>query len=81
MSWCNNISYEELAEHIKKNDKDNDWTKNKSKEEIEIFCKEYIENSKLNKLECEKYNIKFVDTSIDRQEKLNSLIKEIESFI
>lgn len=45
------------------------------------MCKEYIEISKKNLDECKKRNIKFIDTSINRNNVLNNLLNEILSLI
>ena len=47
-------------------------TKNNT-ELIEIATSE-IENSKKLQSECDKYNIKFIDTSFDRTNKLNEIV-------
>lgn len=70
-----------FASEIIKNDTKLDWTKDYSKKEIEEMCKEYIEISKKNLDESKKRNIKFIDTSINRNNVLNNLLNEILSLI
>lgn len=70
-----------FASEIIKNDTKLDWTKDYSRKEIEAMCKEYIEISKKNLDECKKRNIKFIDTSINRNNVLNNLLNEILSLI
>ena len=75
------IDYMKFASEIIKNDTKLDWTKDYSKKEIEEMCKEYIEISKKNLDESKKRNIKFIDTSINRNNVLNNLLNEILSLI
>ncbi len=75
------IDYSEFANEIMNNDTELDWTKKCTNDEILNYCKEYIEKSMADKNECEKYGLRFVDTSINRTKKLRLLVKEIESLI
>ena len=72
-----NVSKEELLKKWRKYDTDLDWTKNKSDELLLNFAKKEIENSKYLKQECEKYDIKFVDTSHNRNAVLNELLEYV----
>ena len=69
-----NLTEEQVLNNWKKYDTENDWTKNKSVEELLVIAKKHIKDSKYLEKECEKYNIKFIDTSYDRDNKLNGLI-------
>ena len=71
------IDYKKYAEMILKNDTKLDWTYKYSKEQIEEYTKEYIQKSKENLEECKKRNIKFIDTSIEREKVLNNLLNII----
>lgn len=77
-----NITKEEAIANWKKYDTENDWTKNKNDEELLKHAEKEIKNSKILENECKKYNIKFIDTSSNRDKKLNELldyiIKEIK---
>ena len=42
------------------------------------ICKKILSNGKKIKKECENYNIKFIDTSRNREEFLNDILNEIE---
>lgn len=75
------INYKTYAEKIIENDTHLDWTKNYSKDKIEELCKDYINTSKKNLKLCQKKNIKFIDTSIDREKILNNLLNEIIDYI
>lgn len=75
------ISPEQLATNIRKYDSEKDWTYGKSDDEILEYAKRCIEQSKINQKECEKYHIKFVETSMKREEVLEGLVEEIEKEI
>ena len=74
-----NISPEELARNIRKYDSEKDWTYRKTSEEVLEYAKKCIELSKKYQQECEKYSIKFVDTSRDREKVLKKVLEEIEN--
>lgn len=69
---------EKLALAIKENDTDKDWTYEYSFEKLLEIAKEHIEHSKRNKELCEKYGFRFVDTSKNRNQVLEQIVKEIE---
>lgn len=75
------ISPEELVKNIRKYDSEKDWTYKKRDDEILEYAKRCIEQSKINQKECEKYHIKFVDTSLNREKVLDNLMEEIEKEI
>ena len=56
---------------------DNKWLLNKSKDELKIKAEKVIQTSKFFQKECEKYGIKFVDTSFNRESVLNNLLEEL----
>ena len=72
-----NITKEEVVSNWRKYDTDLDWTKKKSDEKLLMYANSEIENSKKLQEECEKYNIKFVDTSKNRNEKLKELLEYV----
>lgn len=69
-----NITKEEVVANWKKYDTELDWTKYKSDEKLLRYAESEIKNSQTLKEECEKYNIKFVDTSYNREKVLNELL-------
>ena len=75
------ITPEEFFNNIRANDTEKDWTFKLSDEELMQKVKNMITKGKKIKEECKKYNIKFVDTSHNRKEKLNTILKNIESEI
>jgi 2-phosphoglycerate kinase len=72
-----NLKEEEVLKNWHKFDTDLDWTKNKTDEELLKHANKHIKESLYLKEECNKYNIKFVDTSYNRDEKLNELVDYI----
>lgn len=71
-----NIGYEELINIWKRTDLE--FTKKFSEDDLISKAKRGIENSKKLKAECEKYNLKFIDTTYNREEILKSILDEIE---
>lgn len=69
---------EELAHLIKQNDTNLDWTYDCSIEELIEYSKKYIKRAKEYKKQCELYHINFVDTSKNREQVLQQVLKDIE---
>lgn len=72
-----NITKEEAVANWRKYDTELDWTKYKSDEKLLHYAESEIKNSRFLKKECQKYNIKFVDTSYNREKVLNELLEYI----
>ena len=72
-----NITAEEVVKNWRKYDTDLDWTKKKTDEKLIDFANQEINNSKKLKEECEKYCVKFIDTSHDRNKILNELLEYV----
>ena len=72
-----NITPEEVVSNWRKFDTDLDWTKKKSDEELIQIAKTEINKSKQLQDECQKHNVKFIDTSFNRNDILKKLLKEI----
>ena len=70
---------EEIVNNWHKYDTDLDWTKNKKEEDLLDFAQKEIQKSKYLKDECEKYRVKFVDTSFDRERILNQLLEDVKA--
>lgn len=75
------ISPLEAVKNWRTYDTNHDWTKDKSEDELLVIAKKEIDNSKYLKIECEKYNIKYVDTSYDRDKVLNELLEYVKENI
>ncbi len=68
------ITVEEKVKCIIENDNKSDWTYIESEETIKKLVNIYIERSKEYQCVCKEYNVKFVDTSQNREEVLNDLM-------
>lgn len=73
-----NENVDNLMKQIRKNDDDNDWTRKIGSVRLELICNYIINYSKENEEECKKYNVDFFDTSGNREEKIEGIIKTIE---
>lgn len=73
-----NESTENLNLMIRKNDTMNDWTYSHGDTILNMVCNHIIQRSKQMQEECKKYDVKFFDTSGNRKEKIEEIIKEIE---
>ena len=76
-----NITPVEFFSNIRANDTENDWTHNRSDEQLMQSVKRMIARGKKFEEECKKYNINIVDTSHNRKEKLEAILKNIKSMI
>lgn len=73
-----NENVDNLMKQIRKNDDDNEWTRKIGSVRLELICNYIINYSKENEEECKKYNVDFFDTSGNREEKIEEIIKTIE---
>lgn len=74
-----NITVEEKLKEIRKFDTQYDWTSKREDDIVIEHLKDYIDISKWLEVECKKYNLPFVDVSKDREEVIDSLVKNILS--
>ncbi len=74
-----NINEVEKIEQVRRNDGVNDWTRAYSSTKLRKFFEYQIEYSKELEKECSKYNVIFIDTSYDREEKFRNFIKFIKA--
>lgn len=72
-----NISLEEKFEQIRKFDTMYDWTSKRDDAIVKKHIQEYIEISKWLQEECKKYELPFIDVSIDREKILKQLANKI----
>lgn len=72
-----NAIKEEVVKNWRKYDTDIDWTKSRSDEKLLHHAEKEIKNSQYLEEECKKYNIKYVDTSSDREKVLEELANYI----
>ncbi len=71
------ISCEETFNLIRENEKENSYTKKMSDEKVKELISNHIEYSKILKKQCAKNNIKFYDTSFER----NTVLKEAMEYL
>lgn len=72
------ISSQDLFAEIRKHDLDKDWTADISDEDLWKEVDHFLKRAKNFKQECENYGITFIDTSHNREEKFQIILKEIE---
>lgn len=72
---------EEVVKCWRQYDTDTDWTKSRSDEKLLHHADKEIKNSQYLEEECKKYGIKYVDTSINREEVLEELADDIVEMI
>jgi adenylate kinase family enzyme len=68
------LSLQEAINNIRKYDTETDWTRLETNQSLETIFDTYIKDSKRNRTFCKKHNIKFVDTSYNREKVLNELL-------
>lgn len=71
------LSKYEVLDNYRKYEKVNDWTSSRSDAELLEHAENWINNSKIFEEECKKYNVMYVDTSVDREKVLNNILKLI----
>lgn len=73
-----NMDPEKLKDIIQENQSFKDWTYYLGDRRLSIICNSIINKSKKFQKDCEKYGVKFFDTSGDRIKKLEVVMKYIE---
>lgn len=71
-------SMDEIVEGIKENDKEGDYTKDWSEEQIRNHFFDIVDKDRLNYEYCLKNNIKYYDTYINRNEVYEEIINDIK---
>lgn len=71
------LTPQEAFENYRKYEKRTDWTVRKTDEELLAFAEKWVEKSKVFKQDCEKFKVRYVDTSYHRESVLKSLIDEL----
>lgn len=71
------LTAEEAFNNFRKYEKETDWTVKVSDNELRISAKTWSEKSRIFEEDCKKYNIRFIDTSYNRDEILKELVKEL----
>ena len=69
------ISCEEAFKLIRENEKENSYTRRLTDEKVKKLISDHIEYSKVLKKQCEENNIKFYDTSFERDDVLEEAMR------
>lgn len=72
-----NINKKEALKNYRMYEKPTDWTVKRTDKELLIHAENWILNSKIFKEECSKFNIKYIDTSFNRDNVLSNLISDV----
>ena len=76
------ISPEEMEKRIIEHDTEDDWSMYIPRIMRSMLCENIIRDSKKNKRKCENINnIKYIETSQNREEVLNQVVKDLEYII
>lgn len=75
------LSLDEMVDLCIKHDTEKDWTFNLPRDYLKKHAIDWFAANQMLKKECPKYNIKYYDTSKNRVEVLNNIMKEIEEGI
>lgn len=71
------LTAEEAFQNYRENEKETDWTKEHSDENMLNHAREWVEKSKVFKRDCEKFGVRYVDVSWDREKVLKELVDEL----
>ena len=71
-------SIDEIIEGIKNNDKEDDYTKTWTDEQLKKHFYDIVDNDKINYNFCIKNNIRYYDTYTNRSEVFNKILSDIE---
>ena len=74
---CADLTPIQNFERIRKNDTEDEYTYYLSDEDLIERCERFYNLSKYLKEECERYQIPFIDTSYNRNEKIENLVHQI----
>ncbi len=72
-----NINKKDALNNYRKYEQPNDWTVNRTDEELLIHAQEWINNSQIFKKECQNNGIKYIDMSFNRNKILEKLKIEL----
>ncbi len=71
------ITFEDKWRDIKKYETNEDWTNRKEQKQVIKEIKEAVEKSKIFEKQCQELNIRFIDTSFNREKILKKLLEEL----
>lgn len=72
-----NLNLEEKYMQVRKYDTIIDYSKDFNEEKLKSWLDGYIKRSKIIKEQCDKYNLRYIDTSNNRIEIINNFVKEL----
>jgi hypothetical protein len=72
------MTAENIVEQCIKYDEEGSWTYGLSREYILKHAQDWQKQNEMLKEECPKYGIRYIDTSKNRADVLNNIIKELE---
>lgn len=72
------LSPEQILQNCRKFDSEKEWTTRRTDTELLDHFRFYKNIEKEIIMECQKYNIKYVDTSENREMKLNQLLDNVK---
>lgn len=76
------ITPKEMEKRIIENDTKDDWSSHIPNALRSILCQNIISESKQNRKKCmEIKNIKYIDTSENREDVLNKIVKDLENIL
>lgn len=76
-----NLNIDEIVDLCIKHDAEKDWTFGLSREYLKRYATDWYFTNEMLKKECPKYEIKYYDTSKNRVETLNNIMKKIEEYM
>ena len=77
LDTCDIITFEDKWREIKKYETNEDWTNRKEQKQVIKEIKEAVEKSKIFEKQCQELNIRFIDTSFNREKILKKLLEEL----
>lgn len=72
------LTPKEAFQNYRRWEKETDWTVRRTDEQLLDFAEEWTQNSKIFEQDCQKYGVRFIDTSYNREEVLKNLINELK---
>ncbi len=76
-----NLTSSEIVELCIEHDKEEDWSYGLPREYLAKHAEDWYNCNEMLKEECNKYGIKYIDTSKNREEVLKNILKELDNII
>lgn len=74
-----NVTDVDIFNNVRKYDDEDDWTYDVEDSKLKAWCKHWMDLNNKLKEQCSLYGIRYFDTTGNRKEKLNEVIKYIEN--